>query len=37
MNAMIVGIGDCRVSRDPEGTLVTYALGSCIAVLNTGA
>ena len=28
-----VGVGDCRVSNDPECVLVTYALGSCIAVL----
>jgi chemotaxis protein CheD len=27
-----VGIADCRVSSDPETTLVTHALGSCIAV-----
>ena len=25
-------MGDCRVSADPEETLVTYALGSCVAV-----
>jgi chemotaxis protein CheD len=28
-----VGVGDCRVSNDPECVLVTYALGSCIAVI----
>ena len=28
-----VGVGDCRVSNDPECVLVTYALGSCIAVV----
>jgi chemotaxis protein CheD len=33
MNAMVVGIGDCQVSSDPASTLVTYALGSCIAVM----
>ncbi len=25
-------MADCRVSNDPESVLVTYALGSCIAV-----
>jgi len=29
---MVVGISDCKVSKDPESVLVTYALGSCIAV-----
>ncbi|HUI57591.1 MAG TPA: chemotaxis protein CheD [Bryobacteraceae bacterium] len=33
MNSLVVGVGDCRVSDDPESVLVTYALGSCIAVL----
>lgn len=33
MNAVVVGISDCRVSSDPESVLVTYALGSCIAVM----
>jgi len=33
MNQLIVGISDCMVSRDPDVTLVTYALGSCIAIL----
>ena len=32
MNPLVVGVGDCRVSNDPEHVLVTYALGSCIAV-----
>ncbi len=32
MRSLIVGIADCQVSADPEGVLVTYALGSCIAV-----
>jgi chemotaxis protein CheD len=32
MNPLVVGVGDCRVSNDPNGVLVTYALGSCIAV-----
>jgi chemotaxis protein CheD len=30
---LIVGIADCKVSRDPEATIVTYALGSCIALI----
>jgi chemotaxis protein CheD len=29
---LIVGISDCKVTRDAESVLVTYALGSCIAV-----
>lgn len=33
MTQIVVGISDCRVSNDPSATLVTYALGSCIAVL----
>jgi chemotaxis protein CheD len=33
MSQLIVGISDCLVSRDPDATLVTYALGSCIAIL----
>ncbi|HEY0163697.1 MAG TPA: chemotaxis protein CheD [Edaphobacter sp.] len=32
MASIIVGIGDCAVSNDPDAVLVTYALGSCIAV-----
>jgi chemotaxis protein CheD len=28
----VVGVGDCMWSTDPHATLVTYALGSCIAV-----
>lgn len=28
----VVGVGDCVLSNDPAVTLVTYALGSCIAV-----
>jgi len=32
MSQLVVGVGDCRVSNDPENILVTYALGSCIAV-----
>ncbi len=29
----IIGIGDCKVSKDAADTLITHALGSCIAVL----
>lgn len=29
---MVVGISDCKVTRDADAVLVTYALGSCIAV-----
>lgn len=32
MTSVIVGISDCKVTRDAESVLVTYALGSCIAV-----
>jgi chemotaxis protein CheD len=32
MKSIVVGIGDCQVSRDPESTIVTYALGSCIGI-----
>ncbi len=33
MSQLTVGISDCIVSRDPEVTIMTYALGSCIALL----
>ncbi len=33
MGLHIVTIGDCRVSSRAEDTLITYALGSCIAVV----
>ena len=33
MSAVVVGVADCRISADPESVLITYALGSCIAVL----
>ena len=33
MNTITVGMADLRVTNDPESMLVTYALGSCIAVL----
>ena len=32
MSSLVVGISDCKVSADAASTLVTYALGSCIAV-----
>lgn len=32
MNNVVIGVGDCKVSKNPEDCLVTYALGSCIAV-----
>lgn len=32
MKTLVVGMGDCKASNDPDTTLVTYALGSCLAV-----
>ncbi|MBI2690179.1 MAG: chemotaxis protein CheD [Acidobacteria bacterium] len=32
MGLIVVGISDFRCSADPEATIVTYALGSCIGV-----
>ena len=32
MSMMVVGISDYRCSADPEASIVTYALGSCIGV-----
>ncbi len=32
MKSLVVGISDCKVSNDLDSTLITYALGSCIAV-----
>ncbi|MGA3042540.1 MAG: chemotaxis protein CheD [Bryobacteraceae bacterium] len=32
MANIIVGIADCRIAKLPDQVLVTYALGSCIAV-----
>lgn len=32
MKQLIVGVGDCKVTADAGVELVTYALGSCIAV-----
>jgi chemotaxis protein CheD len=33
MASIVVGIGDCKLSGNPEDVLITHALGSCIAVL----
>jgi len=30
---LVVGVADCRISKDPGDMLITYALGSCIAVV----
>jgi len=30
---IIIDISDCRISNNPEDVLITYALGSCIAVI----
>jgi chemotaxis protein CheD len=30
---VVVGVADCQVSAQPGATLITYALGSCIAVV----
>jgi chemotaxis protein CheD len=32
LTTMVVGISDCKVTKNPDSVLVTYALGSCIAV-----
>jgi chemotaxis protein CheD len=32
MAVIIVGIADCQTSKDPNATLVTFALGSCIGI-----
>jgi chemotaxis protein CheD len=32
-STVVVGIADCRTCRGPGQSLVTYALGSCIAVI----
>jgi len=32
MGLLVVGVGDCRYALRESDTLVTYALGSCIAV-----
>lgn len=33
MRQLVVGVGDGEISQDPDSVLVTYALGSCIAVM----
>ncbi len=33
MKQFVVGVGDGGISRDPEAVIVTFALGSCIAVM----
>ena len=33
MRQLVVGVGDGGVSRDPDVLIVTYALGSCVAVM----
>jgi chemotaxis protein CheD len=32
MSAQVIGISDCVVTNDAENSLITYALGSCIAI-----
>ncbi len=32
MNKIVIGIADMKVSNDPDEVLVTYSLGSCIAL-----
>lgn len=32
MTSLVVGISDCKVAKDADAVLITYALGSCIAV-----
>jgi chemotaxis protein CheD len=32
MKSLIIGVSDCVVCAEPDAALVTYALGSCIAV-----
>jgi chemotaxis protein CheD len=33
MATLVVGIADCKVSRQPDDLLITHALGSCIAIM----
>jgi chemotaxis protein CheD len=33
MTTHVIGISDCAVTTDPDQSLVTYALGSCIAIV----
>ncbi len=32
MTTHVVGISDCKLSKDPSDTIVTYALGSCVGL-----
>jgi chemotaxis protein CheD len=32
VSSVVVGVADCQISKDSDSTLVTYALGSCIAI-----
>jgi len=32
VSAIVVGVSDCRISKDRGSTLVTYALGSCVGI-----
>ncbi len=32
MGNVVVGVADCRCSNDPQSVLITYGLGSCIAL-----
>lgn len=32
MSTLVVGISDCKISKDPGDVLLTYALGSCVGV-----
>lgn len=32
MGVVSVGVADCRLSKSPDDSLVTYALGSCIGI-----
>jgi chemotaxis protein CheD len=33
MRGLVIGIGECKVSKEQDDVLVTHALGSCIAIL----
>jgi chemotaxis protein CheD len=33
MSNVVIGVGDCKVSNNAADCLVTYALGSCIAIV----
>ena len=32
-NNITIGVGDLKVSNDPDATLVTYSLGSCLGIM----